>query len=223
MPGAYLHADIPKGKIVILRLRGDFVAILCELNLENLYLCVVRAIYGCMESRIFARTNWLVDYQLISLLRKHPHIMLNMCVRPWRFHNILFMRRVAWATFSGFIHKNKRFPIIRRGTLATLQNCDNWKNWQNTMPKTVRLWPGNWAKASAISWMLRPSTLIRDKYPNTWLRERVEVLVVVRQYFRVVRRGSPTTDAFIMRHEDFPNKELYAINRIVHITEEGPE
>ena len=47
--------------------------------------------------------------------------------------------------------------------------------------------------------------------------------MVVRQYFRVVRRGSPTTDAFIMRHEDFPNKELYATKKVVHITEEGPK
>ena len=39
----------------------------------------------------------------------------------------------------------------------------------------------------------------------------------------VVRRGSPETDAFIMRNEDFPNKELYATKRMVHITEEGPE
>ena len=41
--------------------------------------------------------------------------------------------------------------------------------------------------------------------------------------FWVLRRGSPGTDAFIMSHKDFPNKELYATKRVVHITEEGPE
>ena len=51
----------------------------------------------------------------------------------------------------------------------------------------------------------------------------MEWLVVVGQYFRVVRRGSPETNTFIMRHEYFPNKELYAIKRMVHITEEGPK
>ena len=39
----------------------------------------------------------------------------------------------------------------------------------------------------------------------------------------MVRRGSPETDEFIVRHEDFPNKGLYATNRMVHITEEGPK
>ena len=37
----------------------------------------------------------------------------------------------------------------------------------------------------------------------------------------VLRREGPATNAFIMRHEDFPNKELYATKRMVHITEEG--
>ena len=53
--------------------------------------------------------------------------------------------------------------------------------------------------------------------------ERVEGLVIVGQDFRVVKRGSPETDAFIIRHEDFPNKELYATKRIVHITLEVPK
>ena len=38
-----------------------------------------------------------------------------------------------------------------------------------------------------------------------------------------MRRGSPDTDVFITRHEDFPNKELYATKSMAHITEEGPE
>ena len=70
---------------------------------------------------------------------------------------------------------------------------------------------------------MHPSSLIRDKWLETWQRERVEMLVVLGQYFRVVRRGIPETDAFIMCHEDFPNKELYATKIMVHITEEGPE
>ena len=53
--------------------------------------------------------------------------------------------------------------------------------------------------------------------------ERVEGMVLVGQYFWVVRRGGPENDAFIMCHEDFPNKELYATKKMVHITEEGPK
>ena len=48
-------------------------------------------------------------------------------------------------------------------------------------------------------------------------------LVFVEQDVSVVRRGSPATDVFIMRHEDFPNKEIYATKRMVHITKEGSE
>ena len=51
----------------------------------------------------------------------------------------------------------------------------------------------------------------------------VEGVVVVGQDFGVVRRGSTATDAFIMCHEDSPNKDLYATKRMVHITEEGPK
>ena len=47
--------------------------------------------------------------------------------------------------------------------------------------------------------------------------------MVVGQYFWVVRRGSPETDSFIMRHEYFPNKELCATKMMVHIKKEGPE
>ena len=70
---------------------------------------------------------------------------------------------------------------------------------------------------------MQPPALIREKWPTTCQRERVEELVLLGQDFWLVRRGSPATDAFIMRHEDFPNKELYATKRMVHITEEGPE
>ena len=70
---------------------------------------------------------------------------------------------------------------------------------------------------------MHPSALIRKNWPNIYHRERVEVLVLVGHNFWVVRRGGPATYAFIMRHEDFPNKELYATKRMVHITEEGHE
>ena len=34
IPGAYLHAEIPEDKTVILKLKGKFVRIMCEINLE---------------------------------------------------------------------------------------------------------------------------------------------------------------------------------------------
>ena len=51
----------------------------------------------------------------------------------------------------------------------------------------------------------------------------MEGLVLVGKYFRVVRRGSIATNAFIVHHEDLPNKKLYSTKSMLHITEEGPE
>ena len=62
--GAYLHADMPQteGKTVLLKLKGNFVDIMCSVNEEFtphvvyesktkvLYMKVLRAIYGCLES-----------------------------------------------------------------------------------------------------------------------------------------------------------------------------
>ena len=48
-------------------------------------------------------------------------------------------------------------------------------------------------------------------------------MVLLGQHFRVVRKGIPANDAFIMCHEDFSNKELYATKSMMHTTEEGPE
>ena len=47
--------------------------------------------------------------------------------------------------------------------------------------------------------------------------------MLVEQDFRVARRGVTATNAFIMCHKYFPNKELYATKRMVHIIEEGPK
>ena len=39
----------------------------------------------------------------------------------------------------------------------------------------------------------------------------------------MVMRGGPATNLFIIRHEDFTKKELYATKRMVYITEESPK
>ena len=46
----------------------------------------------------------------------------------------------------------------------------------------------------------------------------LEGMVLVGQDFRVVGRGGEANDVFIMRHEYFPNKELYYTKSMVHIT-----
>ena len=69
VPGAYLHASFPKDKKVILKLQGVFVDIMCDVNPEFkkhviyerskrnkntkcLYVRVLRALYGCIESAL---------------------------------------------------------------------------------------------------------------------------------------------------------------------------
>jgi hypothetical protein len=64
VPGAYLHADMPKEKFVLLKLEGEFVNIMCDVNpqythfvrTENgkkvLYLQLLKALYGCIESAL---------------------------------------------------------------------------------------------------------------------------------------------------------------------------
>ena len=40
VPGTYLHAKIPKDKRIIMKLRGDFVNIMCQLN-HDYKACVI--------------------------------------------------------------------------------------------------------------------------------------------------------------------------------------
>ena len=60
VPRAYLNADIPEDKVVLLNIEGEFVDITCEVNPEHkknvrvengikvLYLRLMKALYGCM-------------------------------------------------------------------------------------------------------------------------------------------------------------------------------
>jgi hypothetical protein len=64
VPGAYLNADMPEDKFVILKLEGRFVDIMREVNPEYLkdvclgngkkvlYLRILKALYGCIESAL---------------------------------------------------------------------------------------------------------------------------------------------------------------------------
>ena len=61
VPGAYLSADMPEDKFIILKIEGEFLEIMWEVNPEHkknvcvenglkvLYLSLLKALYGCME------------------------------------------------------------------------------------------------------------------------------------------------------------------------------
>jgi hypothetical protein len=64
VPGAYLHADMPKDERLLLKLTGEFVDVMCKVNPEYipyvrsengkkvLYLKILKAIYGMIESAL---------------------------------------------------------------------------------------------------------------------------------------------------------------------------
>ena len=64
VPGVYLWADIPEEKEAILKLKGNFVDIMCDVNPEHipnvcyenrkkvLYLQILKALYRCIESAL---------------------------------------------------------------------------------------------------------------------------------------------------------------------------
>jgi hypothetical protein len=78
VPEAYLHADLPKEKRVLLKLTGEFVDIMCKVKKDYstyvrfqngkkvLYLRVLKAIYGMIESALL----W---YELVKWVLKLTH------------------------------------------------------------------------------------------------------------------------------------------------------
>ena len=86
VPGAYLNADIPEDKFILLKIEGEFVDIMCEVkpkHRENLcvyngvkvlYLRLLRALYGYMESALL----W---YDIYSNTLKSHGLFINPCDR----------------------------------------------------------------------------------------------------------------------------------------------
>ena len=64
VPGAYLHAELPKDNLILMKLKDEFVDIMCKVNPDYykyirhekgrkvLYLRVLRALYGCIQSAL---------------------------------------------------------------------------------------------------------------------------------------------------------------------------
>ena len=81
VPGAYLHAELPPEKFVLLKIEGAFVNIMCDVNpeykedirFENgkqvLYVQILRALYGMIESALL----WYSLY--IGVLQKEGFVV----------------------------------------------------------------------------------------------------------------------------------------------------
>ena len=63
---------------------------------------------------------------------------------------------------------------------------------------------------------------MRDTHPNRKKGHKLFGLILVGQEMKVIRRGMEPVNVFTFRHEDIPNKVLYAANRYVYVTVKGP-
>ena len=82
VPGAYLNADIIEDKYILLKIEGEFVDIVCEVNHEHkinvrvengvkvIYIRPLKALYGCMEYALL----W---YDLYSNTLKPQGFLIN--------------------------------------------------------------------------------------------------------------------------------------------------
>ena len=115
IPGAYLHAEMPADKNVILKLRGHFVDIVCDINKEYrqyvryekdkkvLYLKVLREIYGCIELAL----QW---YNLYTQTLKAEGYILkeyNRCVANKNING-------KQCTVAGYVDYNKASHVDSR-------------------------------------------------------------------------------------------------------------
>ena len=80
VPGAYLQAEMPKEKKLLMKFRDEFVNIMCEVNPEYkkyvvkengkevLYVKILRAIYGCIESALLWYELYVIPKRMCQVL-----------------------------------------------------------------------------------------------------------------------------------------------------------
>ena len=66
---------------------------------------------------------------------------------------------------------------------------------------------------------LHPSQNIRDKYPNHTSSEKLGELIVIRQEVKKVNRKDQM--CIVMRHDSWPNQEMYCVKKWAKIIQEG--
>ena len=75
---------------------------------------------------------------------------------------------------------------------------------------------------SCLALFIHPSTPIREKYSKTHRKERQKKFFITGRKVRLIHRGSKSTEAYLIHHNDFENVDFYSASRNVTITEEGP-
>ena len=112
MSGEYLHANILEAKTILLKVWGCFVNIMCDINPEHkanvrykrcqkvLYIHVLRAIYGCVESTL----HWYTLY--IDTLQKKGYV-----INPYAFCVSSKIIEGKQYTIVWFVDDNKAYHV----------------------------------------------------------------------------------------------------------------
>ena len=90
-------------------------------------------------------------------------------------------------------------------------------------PKSPKLCAGVGAVASVMSKFVRPSRSIRHKYSNWPKNHKLEGVILVEVDAKVMQQGADAILVFVFTHFDFPEEQLYAAKRYIHVTQEGEE
>ena len=91
------------------------------------------------------------------------------------------------------------------------------------LPKSPKRHAGVGAVTSVMSKFVHPSKPTRDKYPNRLKYRKLQGVVLVEVYVKVVRRDANTIMVFVFTNSDFPDQKFYAAKQYIHVTEEGEE
>ena len=75
------------------------------------------------------------------------------------------------------------------------------------------------ATVRVLKRLIHPSAEIRDKFKNMKKDDKLGNCLVIKKEERLVNRRQQTCVVF--RHDDFPNKELHAVERFCQIITEG--
>ena len=87
--------------------------------------------------------------------------------------------------------------------------------------KQKKLKCGVGAQCSVYAKYMHPAIDIADRYPNATAKLQLGDLLAIRKEKKIVKKREQVVVVF--RHGDFEGKEIYAVERWVRVTTEGPE
>ena len=90
-------------------------------------------------------------------------------------------------------------------------------------PKSPKLRAVVSAIASVMSKFVHPSRSILYNYPNGPKNHKLEGVILLDVDAKVVQQGADAILVFVFTHFNFPDEQLYAAKRYIHVTQEDEE